>query len=228
MSDELFSDSKYLEAKKALELGVEGGGEALYRLLPFGSDQFIWRTYGNSIGEDEQGNEAWEDFSNEYESLDEYLLQREGMLSWMYPLFVDREFARQVRQALFKSVRRAGQNAISDFFSDHGGRWHNWKRLLPRLGRPETLRLVCFFPELPIHEMHIDVSGMQDTQNFLNFLYMSLLFDQAPERSYGRAWHLYDLDAGKRILLPPDDRSDSLLDVGISNGMNLAVFTSPV
>jgi hypothetical protein len=119
------NESKYLDVLKIVEFLAEGGSETLYRLLPYGEARrgtggagvaprrdarpgvnFVWRIYGNSIGENDAGEEVWEDFNAEYEDIGEYLIDREEMLAGLYPRYIDPNFREQIFEAFLLSLRQ--------------------------------------------------------------------------------------------------------------------------
>ena len=222
----MIDSEKYLDVLKVLELAAEGGGETLYRLLPYGATQFVWRTYGNSIGEDEAGEETWEDFSNEYESLTEYLIDRNSMLAALYPLHVDAAFRSEIFMGFFNSVRNARSISPTWLFGETSlfGNWPQWQKLLQLSESYDKIELYSTFTRNPIEVLQLDPTAISSAQHLLNVVYNALLIGVVPQHSYGRRWKLYDLVKCRELNLPHDDRDDSLRQLGITGGGKWVVY----
>jgi hypothetical protein len=221
---ELPEESKYLDILKVIELGTEGGSEILYRLLPFGSAQFIWRTYGTSIGESETGDEEWSDFGDEYEDIAEYLLKRSQMLIHLIPLYIDTMYRDQVFHAVVDSFRQyfmlSNQGGMFED-TQHGPverNWHYWQEHLkiPR----EGTQLVIYptFGPGAFAELRLNYDAIPTVQSLLNITYQALLAGQVPQGSYGKAWQLFDVVGAAALVLPRDDRAERLRAKGILPG----------
>lgn len=221
----MIESEKYLDKLKVIELGAEGGSEALYRLLPYGSANFIWRTYGNGIGENEAGEEVWEDHSDEYEDISEYLIQRTPSLAGLYPEHVDVGFRDQVFKALVDSFREPGMHHMQRLFGEpnaHG--WSRWQNLLQLRASYDEVVIHSAFGMNPIRKICLDYDSVKTVRQMLNTVYLSLLHTFIPTRAYGRLWRLYDIVNCREFVLPHDDRDDRLYDAGITQGGQWMVY----
>ncbi len=216
---------KYLDVLKVLEFGAEGGSEALYRLLPYGSASFIWRTYGNSIGEDDAGDEVWEGFSDEFEDISEYLIGRSGMLAGLGPLYIDPNFRDVIFKAFMQSLRDPVQNHAQWLFGElNSDGWRRWQTLLQLRASYDEIVVHSAFGNNPVRQVTFDYDSVKTVQEMLNAIYMSLLHSFMPAATYGRRWRLYDLVECRELSLPRDDREDPLYDAGIKQGGQWVVY----
>jgi|GEM_PF-5895002 len=220
----MFKSDKYLDVLKVLELGGEGGSEALYRLLPYGESRFVWRTFGNSIGEDDAGEEAWEDYSDEIEDISEYLNQRQEILAALHPLHIDAGFRDQIFTAFMQSVRQLSSvDTQARLFQTArrwglAGSWPEWQKHLQLTADNGTLVIHSAFGANAITQISIDYEGLRNVQQLLDHVYNALLVGSKPPGTYGKHWLLYDLIGFDELVLPRDDRADSLYDAGVRQG----------
>lgn len=216
--------NKYLDVLKVLEFGAEGGSEALYRLLPYGESRFVWRTFGNSIGEDDAGEEAWQDYSDEYEDIVEYLNLRAETLAALQPLHIDAEFRDQIFTAFMQSIRQPSSlDTQARLFQTArrwglAGSWPDWQKHLQLRADSDTLVIHSAFGANAITQIIIDYERLRNVQELLDLVYNALLVGSKPPGTYGKQWLLYDLISFDELVLPRDDRGDRLFDAGIRQG----------
>lgn len=238
------NESKYLDVLKIVEFLAEGGSETLYRLLPYGEARrgtggagvaprrdarpgvnFVWRIYGNSIGENDDGEEIWEDFNAEYEDIGEYLIDREEMLACLYPRYIDPNFREQIFDAFLTSLRQTTSVSSTWLFGESQlfGNWPEWQKQL-KLTAPQS-RIVVYSPFKvnPIESLTLDYSAIRSAQEMLNCIYNALLAAFVARGKYGQSWILYDMVECRQLHMPPDDRDDSLRAAGITSGALLMV-----
>ena len=111
--------------EKVVELGVEGGGAAIYR-TPFGSDSWQFHIKGNSICLDDNDDEDWQFWqSKPVPTLEEALRAVSDEWVIFYPLMVHPDYHTEVWELALAAVSMLPEQLKGNW--QHSG--ENWQRI---------------------------------------------------------------------------------------------------
>ncbi len=229
MTNPFESDPQYLDVLRVMELGGEGGGETLYRVLPKGEARFIWYSV-SSGGIDEEWGSSAGDILGEYEDIVEYLNVHAHLLACYYLEFAVSEYRDTIFGAFMRSLReiqlqKNSMHSIRDVLGENEfGSWSAWQKQLKLTAPYDRLIVHSAFGTSPTLELVIDYDAVKNSQHLLDTVYLGLVHPFAPPGTYGKAWQLYDLINCRSLDFPHDDRRDRLYDAGVKQGGRWVVY----